>query len=93
MKPTLTIKRVERHAGYPDLWIVANGRTLFFSYAQACELCDGLNRILDDETVLVYENESARLVREAAETRERNINSKTFAPLPKPRTPTLDDLA
>lgn len=96
--PALTIKRVERHAGYPDLWLTTNGRPLFLSASQAEEIRLALNLLHENPTVLFFENETARLVREAAELRERRIEvGKGYAPMPgaKPtrRIPSLDELA
>ncbi len=93
-EPALTIKRVERHSGYPDFWLVTNGRQLFLSNTQARCLCDGLNLMLDEPDRLIFENAMAQDLRLEKEAREMRINSKSFAPLPGKRIiPKLEDLA
>lgn len=79
----VSIKRVERYAGHPDLWLTTNGRTLFLSAQSAVEIHAGLSELLANPTQLFYENESAKEVRLAAEERDRRIElGRSYAPLP-----------
>lgn len=101
MSQILTLKREARFSGNPDdesIIISTNHRTLHFSKDMAKELRDALTVFLAG-TEPRWENETARLVREAEE--QRNVRAhreaaehnrrKTASTLPS--FTTLEDLA